>query len=257
MIKVYQKTDKEINRVIKNFNQKVTRLERLGLAVIPDKITKKEILNVNSRTELNRNLNSLKRFSRKGYEDIFTLSSGEDTTIWNKKEVDLSIRSAKAKLTRKIQTYKNTKPKVFGKTQSVTFAQMGDQSYLNLVEQRKRLQDKKISTLEDITKFSKISKKILGMGYSSVFRESYKTMLYDLAYQSGYSKEVVGEITKRIDKLNDKDFLKLFNEDKAIKSVVYYYNTKGLEIEDITENINTLFDEIYKNIDLILEDYSK
>lgn len=255
MIKVYQKTEKEINKVIKNFNQKVTRLQKLGRDVIPDKISKKDLLNVNSRAELNRNLNSLRRFSKRGSEDIITFESGEKTTSWKQREVSISVRSAKAKLTRRIKNYQITKPKVFGKEQSVTFAQMGDQNYLNLVEQRKRLQDLKINTLEDLEKFNKISKKILGMGYSSVFRESYKTMLYDMAYQQNYNKEKIDFIMNNIDKLSDSSFLKLFNEDKGIKSVVYFYNTKGLLLEDISESVNIVFDEMYNNINTILEDY--
>ena len=256
MIKVQARTNKEINRVIANFNQKISRLEKLDKEVtIPTRISKKDLMDVSSKAELNRKLNQLKRFSRRGAEAAYKLESGELITDWEKKETGIELRVAKARLTKKIKHLESSKPKIAGKLQVATFAQMGDTQYLNLKAQRERLQKGKIEDTKDILKFRKIAQKILRMGYSSVFRESYKQMLEDIAYQHGYDRDKVDLIMDKIDTLGDTGFLKLFNDDKAIKNVLYFYKTSGLELEDMRENVINLFDEIHGNIDSIIEDY--
>ena len=255
-LRVRQKTDKEINRVIRNFNQKVTRLEKLDRNVaIPEKISKKDLMSLGSRQELNRKLNQIRRFSRRGAEDLVTLESGELITEWEKRESSIENRVAQAKLTKKIKHLESTVPKIAGKKQVATFAQMGDTQYMNLVAQRERLRKRKIDDKGDLLRFRKIAQKVLRAGYGSVFRESFKTMISDIAYQHNYNDDKIEEILSKMDKLNDSSFLKLFNEDKAIKSVIYYYNTEGLELADISEDVRNLFDEIHTNIDTIIEDY--
>lgn len=60
----------------------------------------------------------------------------------------------------------------------------------------------------------------------------------------------------KIDSLKDKEFLKLFNEDRAIKSILFYYSGTKQKVDDFTPEIITLFEEVYANIDEILKDYS-
>ena len=261
MIKIQTRTNKEINRVIKNFDQKISRLERLDKqTAIPDKISKKELMNVNSRSELNRKLNQLKRFSRRGSEDLITLESGEMITSWERRETGIEIRVAQAKLTRKIKKLESSKPKVAGKVQAVTFAEMGDTQYTNLKTRKERLKQMKLDSLSNIKKFRKVAQKILKIGFGSVFRDSYKTMFNDIVELYDYDEEKASKIIENMDKLKDNDFLKLFNEDKAIKSIIYYYPDKNgnniLNIEDIKDDVKNLFDEVYNNIDTILEDYN-
>ena len=56
--------------------------------------------------------------------------------------------------------------------------------------------------------------------------------------------------------MKDKEFLKLFNEDRAIKSILFYYSGTKKKVDDFTPEIITLFEEVYANIDEILKDYS-
>ena len=62
-IRYDKKLDQEINRTIKNFNQKIARLEKQEKELLPSKITKKDLKSgVYTRTELQRNLKELQRF---------------------------------------------------------------------------------------------------------------------------------------------------------------------------------------------------
>ena len=76
-IRYDKKLNQEINRTIKNFNQKIARLEKQDRELLPSKITKKELKdNVYTRTELRRKLKELQRFSNRNAEDVITTSGG-------------------------------------------------------------------------------------------------------------------------------------------------------------------------------------
>ena len=64
-IRYDKKINQEINRTIKNFNQKIARLEKEQRdLILPDKITKKALKeSVYTRTELKRKLKELQRYS--------------------------------------------------------------------------------------------------------------------------------------------------------------------------------------------------
>ena len=68
-----KKLNNEINRVVKNFNQKITRLEKQNRELLPSKTTTKEIKNaITTKRELNQKLRELKQFSQKGIENVIT-----------------------------------------------------------------------------------------------------------------------------------------------------------------------------------------
>lgn len=259
-VKITTKTSNELNRVIRNFNAKVKRLEKSGRDLeLPQKITKKELLsNINSSQELKRNMKQLQRFSRKGVEESIMMASGEKISIWEKQEFIIQKRSATAKLTKKIKDLQVKPVKVAGKKQSGTFETVGDSSYLNLVAQRERIRNKRFEdmTKRDLQRYKSLTRKILKDGHNSVFRESYKTMVIDMAYKYGFDQDKTDQILDKIDQLKDKEFLKLFNEDRAIKSILFYYSGTKKKVDDFTPEIITLFEEVYANIDEILKDYS-
>lgn len=259
-VKVSPKINNELNKVIRNFNAKVKRLEKTGRDLeLPQKITKKELLeNISDKGELKRNIKQLQRFSRKGAEQMTYLGSGERISVWEKNEFIIQKRTATAKLTRKIKDLQGKSIKVAGKKQSGTFESVGDSSYLNLVAQRDRIRNKRFEELtkRDLTRYKALTRKILKEGHNSVFRESYKTMVIDMTYKYEYDQDKTDQILDKIDQLKDKEFLKLFNEDRAIKSILFYYSGTKKKVDDFTPEIITLFEEVYANIDEILKDYS-
>lgn len=257
-IRYTRKTDQEINRVLRNFNQKVKRLEKLDRELeLPQTISKRDLTNVSSKQELTRKLNELKRFSRKGIEESIKLATGEIISKYEQKETGIKLRSAKAKLTRKIQMFESSKPKVAGKVQSVTFAQMGDSTYLKLVAERERLKNKNIKTMgkQELRGLRDLTSKIL-RNNNKQFRDNYKKMISDIAFMGKYDKDKIGKMMNRIDKLSDSGFMKLFNEDKIFQEIIYRYDSiKAENMMDFSLDNNMLFDEIYENIDTILNDY--
>lgn len=270
-IRYDKKLNQEINRVIRNFNQKIARLEKDERELIlPTKITKKQLKNeVVTRTELKRKLKELQRYSTRGIEETIQTKGGVSLSKYELVNLKRENARVKRNLTREINRLEQSKPKVFGKEQSTTFAKMGDTRYLNLVTKRKNL-DKNLSKLtpEEFKRQQQLIAKI-GKNQSymnNIFKDNYFKMLEDMSYYFGYDKKKLNEIKNKLYKLSPEQFYKLFREDKSINAVLDYYpimvykfnENQGMYVnpEDYQSDMISLFDALYENIDEILKDYA-
>ena len=77
-IRYDKKLNQEINRTIRNFNQKIARLEKQERdLLLPTKINKKSLKqSVTNRNELKRKLKELQRYSKRGVEETITTKGG-------------------------------------------------------------------------------------------------------------------------------------------------------------------------------------
>lgn len=264
-IRYDKKLNREITKVVRNFNNKINRLEKLQTdLILPEKITKKELIDsYYARVDLQRKLNELKRFSQRGIEKTVTTKSG--LKISEYELINLKKESARIKrnLTREINKMRTTKPKIFGKVQTATFSQMGDTLYLNLLARREAL-EKNTDTLtkEEYERYKKlVIKTAKNKQYmNSVFKDNYKKMLTDLGYYYNYDKEKMKVLEGKLDKLSPNEFLKLFQNDKSIKAIIDYYpiitdTLSSINPKDIQDDVKVLYDNLIDNIDDILENY--
>lgn len=264
-IRYDKKLNQEINRTIKNFNQKIARLEKQDRELLPTKITKKDLKsNVYTRTELRRKLRELQRFGKRGAEDIIETSGGVRLTKYELNEIKRENTRLKRNITREINRLKIEKPKVFGKVQTSTFSEMGDTDFLNLVARRKAL-EKDINKLsrDEFERFNKLIKKTgRNQQYmNSVFKENYFNMLTDLAYYFDYDNDKLNMLKQKLMSLKPNDFLKLFKEDKSIRAILDYYpvvtnSFNAINPDDIKEDVINLYDNLINNIDMIIQDYA-
>lgn len=264
-IRYDKKLNQEINRTIKNFNQKIARLQKEEKELLPSKITKRDLKSeVYTRTELQRRLKELQRFSTRGVEEVIETQSGVRLTKYEL--INLKKESARVKrnITREINRLKNNKPKIFGKTQSSTFSEMGDVDFLNLVARRQAL-EKNIGTLtrDELTRYKKLVEKTgKSQQYmNNIFKENYFQMLTDLAYYFNYDNEKLNTLKEKLMQLKPNDFLKLFKDDKSIRAILDYYpiitkNFSAMNPDDIKEDVTNLYDNLIDNLDEILKDYA-
>ena len=264
-IRYDKKLNQEINRTIKNFNQKIARLEKQDRELLPSKITKKDLKNgVYTRTELRRKLKELQRFSTRGAEDIIETSGGARLTRYSYQNLKRENTRIKQNITREINRLRVEKPKIFGKTQTSTFSEMGDTDYLNLVARRKAL-EKDINKLsrDELERFTKLIEKTgRNQQYmNSIFKENYFDMLTDLAYYFNYDNDKLNMLKQKLMNLKPNDFLKLFKEDKSIRAILDYYpivtnSFNAINPDDIKEDVINLYDNLINNIDMIIQDYA-
>lgn len=264
-IRYDKKLNQEINRTIKNFNQKIARLEKQERELLPSKISKKELKNsVYNRAELQRKLKQLQRFSERGAEEVITTKGGVQLTQYDLSNLKRENARIKRNITREINRLKVDKPKIFGKKQTSSFSEMGDTDYLNLVARRKAL-EKDINKLsrEDFERFTKLVEKTgRNQQYmNNIFKQNYFEMLTDLAYYFDYDSNKLNELKQKLMNLKPNDFLKLFKEDKSIRAILDYYpivtnSFNAINPDDIKEDVINLYDTLIDNIDEIIQDYA-
>lgn len=263
-IRYDKKINAEINRTIRNFNQKISRLQKAERdLILPEKITKQALKeSVMTRQELKRKLNELKRYSTRGIENTLKTSGGY--TLSKYEFINLKKESARIKrnLTREIKRFEMEKPTVFGKVQARTFAEMGDTFYLNLVAKRKALEKKLVKlTPEEILRYKKLLTMNNRAYNNQIFKENYLKALTELGYFYEYDSEKLENLEKRLNKINNASFLRLFESEKAIKAILEYYpfitkNQHNFNPEDIKDDVNILYDNLITNLDDILKDYA-
>lgn len=268
-IRYDKELNKEINKTIKNFNQKITRLQKLeNDLILPSKITKAELKeSVYTRQELKRKLNQLRSYSIRGSEKTVTTEGGVNLSLYELRNIQKESRRIKANLTREINKLEITSPTVFGKKQATTYAQMGDQYYLNLKARRVALEKGRITKLNP-NQFKQFVNLIERTNknrtyYNNIFKDNYLKMLTDMGYYYGYDNKKLQELQDKLAELNSNEFLKLFREEKSIQAILDYYpnivvkpNSFNIKPEDIKEDVTNLYDALIDNIDNILADYA-
>lgn len=264
-IRYDSKLNSEINKIVRNFNQKVTRLEKNQQELLPTKISVRELKkSYNNRNDLKRKLRELKRFSTRGIEQVIETKQGLKISKYDLINLKKENARVKRSLTMEIKRLETTSPKVLGKKQKTTFAQMGDQHYLNLVARRKAL-EKEIMNLNkaELERLKNlIDKTLKNKAYmNSTFKENYLKMLTDLGYYFDYDNEKLQKLEDKLMDLSPDKFLKLFQEDKSIRAILDYYpvitNTlSGIDPDDLSGDVNSLYDSLIDNLDEVLKDYA-
>lgn len=252
-IRYDKKLENEINRTIKNFNQKISRLEKQERQLLPKKISKKELKeNVKNRRELRKELNKMRRFSKRGAEKIIKIGSDVEMTVYEYEEIKRRGRTMKSKLTKEINRMKTEKVKIGGREQATTFAKMGDQVFLNTVERRELLnKNLKNMNKKQIEQYKKLLEKSeTNYKYkNTVFKDNYINMLLDNGYWINYDAKKLEEIKKSLKNMNSTEFVKMFNEDKLVKSLTdYYMIMRGgkIDVENVSDDIRYIYDTIYE-----------
>lgn len=94
----------ELQRAINNFNAKLYRLKKKNPEMadyLPDRVKKSDaIKSINTRADLNKTVNSLKRFSQKGAEKPAKSKRGAKSTKWEVDEFKRKQRQENARRTR-------------------------------------------------------------------------------------------------------------------------------------------------------------
>lgn len=103
----------KLGKAVAEFNRKISKLQaEENNLILPEKLNyADEKENITTRRELNRRINSLKRFLKEGAEDIYTTQAGEKITNWERKELSLQKGIAKRRLQRELAELNVPKPR--------------------------------------------------------------------------------------------------------------------------------------------------
>lgn len=261
--------NKEINKTIKNFNQKIARLEREEKALfIPNKITKRELTeSYTNRTDLRRKLKDLKSFSERGAEKLLTTSGGVIISQYELGNIKRERRRILYNINRDLKKLGETKVKVAGKIQDVTFRESADENYLNKLERYKLLKrDLAKMTPEQFERYKNL------LGRTREYQSYRDTRFYN-AYLNGImqigrfynvDESKLKAISQKFYELDPDKFLEVYDSDKAVQTIMTYYaNLNNMSrnvgskswydnFEANKKDVNDLFTLLYENLDSII-----
>ena len=122
----------ELNRVVKNFNAKLNRLAKKDPQiknVLPDKVSAAQLKElINTRQDLNRELNALKRFSRRGAEKIVEVPDNDynlKITKWQRTEMNRRVGIINRRRKDRLERLANIEAKSRGESLGYTRADIG------------------------------------------------------------------------------------------------------------------------------------
>lgn len=248
MVNYSEKFDKEINKVINQFNAKVRKLQKQGNKYLPKEIDVTEFKSTYqySQSALKSKLADLERFSERGAERIIELKGGAKITAWEHESLQRETRSLKTYLSKEIKTYGSTKPTIRGVTQYATYAQMGDSTYENMKQIRQSLNrttfdQRQLNRYKG--KVETLSKRRLTGDY--VFKQSYQEFIRDLtdkvknniddaAFE--YVKELSDSVLNKLENMDAHKFYDIYRKEKIMQDIRDKYNVMKVIMGDFSDN---------------------
>ena len=263
--KFSKENNRELQKAINNFNAKIKRLENVDREIgIPEKENIKAIKDrINSKWDLNREINRLKRFTKRNAENLIKNKSGVVMTTWEFENIQREQKRLNARLLRDIERYSNITPTEFGKSQKITYAQIGDERLTNLRARQKAISNKSVMKLnrEQLKNLQSLLNKT-----SAIYRKDKQVFynnfldgtLLNTAYFIGYNNEKIKYIKDKLNELSPSQFTKAFEQEQALKDIQLRYDlTKedGISPEILENDITPLLNNLYENIDQIVDSY--
>ena len=238
----YNSTDnKNIERVVSNFNRKIARLQKAGYSQLPSKVSIRTIKSqFSTRRDLNVYLRDLQRFGRRGAEDIVTID-GKDFTKYDIDIFRRSLRREKSRLEREIAQ---------AQTMTTQYPMQHDVYTANLKARRSALSGKWADIIT-----TQLREKLIEEPYRhAVIYDNYLEILFQDAYQIGFEDEKIEYIKERLLKLPPRKFIRALEDDPNIQYIFDYYHSLT-RTSYMDNNVYDAFQQIYENIDAIVEKY--
>ena len=224
----------ELNRTVKNFNAKITRLAKKNpdeAVALPEKIKISDLKTlINTRQDLKRELNALKRFSKRGAENI-VIAEGTDEglkiTKWQKTEMNRRIGIINRKRKARLEEIQNLEMTSRGQSLGYTRGQLG----------MGRATEISLSPMNAFTR--RMNRRDLKMKWQAILRESQSDYFtqkdfrlrnnYVKALEQNFNVNDIQDVVDYIMKMDIKDFLQKFEEEGGTMEFAYPPNREQYE----------------------------
>lgn len=236
----------KLGQAVANFNKKINKLQaEENKLYLPNEITYKETKQrITTRKELNRIINSLRRFNQKGAEDLYVTEAGEQITKWERNELKIQTGIITRRINKEINELK--KPISDGYSR----VQMGSLRYRELEAQLKNLK-----TLESKQgyEFERLRNRIKNVGTSDynmrraiTYRQNYMEMIK--AYQNFDNYNVL--INKLNSLQNPLEFYDYVSQNELLADITFMYDlNSGVALGTI--NDEQIFNNMLESLNLL------
>lgn len=242
MIRYDSAYNKEINRVVSNFNRKVRRLEKEERELLPSPVSVRNIKEqFTNRRELNMYLNDLRRFSIRGAEDVMEIQGKSYT----KYQIDLfrrNLRRERDEIRRDIKSAEAIKHQY----------PMQHNIYLQNLRSRKKALS--MSWVNLIEKKSDVM--IQRYFKRAEIYDNYLEILFQDAYLIGFDDDKINYIKERLLKLSPNKFIKALQDSPTIQFIFDFYHSLTRKSGVVGNNAYNSYQKLYEEIDHIVETYN-
>lgn len=176
-----------LGKAVSNFNKKIRESQQEeNKLYLPQFVNYNNLKNkITTRSELNRIINSLKRFQKEGAEKIVENQAGQKMTAWERNENIIATRTASRSINRQIRELNLPKYGGFSRVQ------MGSEEYRQLNNTLKsfknlnRLKGYEYNRLKE--RINKYAESDLKMKRSIVYRENYINEMKKYSHFDNYN----------------------------------------------------------------------
>lgn len=261
-----KKFNAEISKVVNAYNRKINRLTKLNAGYdLPKKFSAEALKSLKktagTRREVRRKLKDLQSFTTRGGEKNIRVG-GTTMPRYQYTNIKRYRRILSSQISRKMKRYETTRPITGTKEEPFTFSQYGSQEYLTLKAKQLTLLDKDITSLTKSEVKSYLNKLIANVEPKKldVWQNNYIDILEDTALSYGYDPDKLDYIVSKLKALTPDQFDDLSFISRNIKSVMYAYKVlesiqTPKELADVGDDVLNNLDEIFENIDDIIELY--
>lgn len=218
--------NKELARVVRNFNAKISRLAKKNPQMkntLPEKISVREMKElIKTRQDLNREMNSLRRFSKKGAEEIIIVPGSQynlEITKWQKSEMTRRVGIINRRRSKRLEEMENIELTSRGKSLGYTKGALG----MGRIER---------AALTPMNAFYRtMNRKDLLRRYKAIIKESQSSYFAesDIRLRENFIKGLeenfnvrdVKDVISNIRKMDLKDFLNTFYKEDSPFEFVY------------------------------------
>ena len=210
--------NKELTKVVRNFNAKINRLAKKNPQiknVLPEKMSVRQLKElINTRADLKRELNSLRRFSKRGSEQIVTIPNTDyniQMTKWQKTEMNRRVGIINRRRKKRLKDLQETEVASRGEELGYTRGELGmgkiekvDLAPMSVFTRRMRQSDVVWKWRSMLTQSQ--SDYFTSRDYQ--LRENFINTLYE-----NYAENDIKDVVETINNMDIGDFLTEYNRD--------------------------------------------
>lgn len=224
LIRYTRKDAMRLSYAVREFNKKIRSLEGLEKRYAPEEVTYQNIKSrIVTRREYNRVLKALKRFKRKGQEDLVSLGDGNIISKWERHEVKMARSRALPSLYLELNEAYRVNP----------LARFGMKSE-RISEIEKNIRD--LENLENLNqdKFDRVIDRVQKIGIKdydlyrdSIYMTNYLKGLKDKQFKSFKNFDI---FYNHIKKLRPDEFFDFINRSTIMSDLFIWYDTERGEV---------------------------
>jgi len=210
-----QSDEAELKRVVKNFNAKLTRLQKKDpktAGALPDRVSAAQLRDmIETRQDLNRELNALRRFSQRGAEELITAPENDynlQITKWQKEEINRRIGVINRKRADRLKKTQDIEARSRGEKLGYTKGQVG----------MGRAEEHSLQPIKGFT--PKMNRQDLDKKFRQIIKESQSGYWdkrdeilrgnYIKSLERNFNPEDIEEIIDKIKNMDFSDFREVF-----------------------------------------------